>query len=70
MITVAIEADENRDIMTVDISKAFVQTEIVNKDERGMMKSKGQLAEMLGKIEPEVYENYLIEEDNEKVIHV
>jgi hypothetical protein len=56
--------------MTVDISNTFVQTEIENKDERGMMKIKGQLAEMLVKIEPEVYENYLIEEDNEKVTHV
>jgi Reverse transcriptase (RNA-dependent DNA polymerase) len=70
MITAAIEADENRDIMTVDIPNAFVQTEIENKDERVMMKIKGQLAEMLVKIEPEVYENYLIEEDNEKVIYV
>jgi Reverse transcriptase (RNA-dependent DNA polymerase) len=65
MITAAIEADENRDIMTVDIPNAFVQTEIENKDERVMMKIKGQLAEMLVKIEPEVYEK-----DNEKVIYV
>jgi hypothetical protein len=70
MISAAIEADENRDIMTVDIPNAFIQTEIKNNDERVMMKIKGQLAEMLVKIEPEVYENYLIEEDNEKVIYV
>jgi hypothetical protein len=35
-----------------------------------MMKIKGQLTEMLVKIEPEVYGNYLIELDNEKVIYV
>jgi hypothetical protein len=70
MITATIEADKNRDIMTVDIPNAFVQTEIENKDERVMMKIKGQLAEILVKIEPEVYENYLIEEDNEKLIYV
>jgi hypothetical protein len=42
MITAAIEADENRDIMTVDIPNALVQTEIVKKDERVMMKTIGR----------------------------
>ena len=34
MIKAAIEADENRDIMTVDIRHAFVQMEIQNKEEK------------------------------------
>jgi hypothetical protein len=38
MITAAIEADENRDVMTVDIPNAFVQTEIESRDERIIMK--------------------------------
>jgi Reverse transcriptase (RNA-dependent DNA polymerase) len=70
MITAAIEADENRDIMTVDIPNAFVQTEIESRDERIIMKIKGPLATMLVSIEPEVYESYVIQEDNEKVIYV
>ena len=56
--------------MTVDIPNAFVKMEIENKEERDMMKIKGPLAEMLVKIEPEVYENYVLEEGNEKVIYV
>jgi hypothetical protein len=70
MITAAIEADENRDIMTVYIPNAFVQTEIESRDERIIMKMKGPLATMLVSIEAEVYASYVIEEDNEKVIYV
>jgi hypothetical protein len=70
MITAAIKAHENRDIMTVDIPNAFVQTEIESRDERIIMKIKGPLATMLVSIEPEVYESYIIEEDKEKVIYV
>ena len=70
IITAAIEADENRDVMTVDIPNAFVQTEMEDKEERIIMKIKGPLAEMLVRIEPEVYESYVIQEDNEKVVYV
>jgi hypothetical protein len=34
------------------------------------MKIKGPLAEMLIAIDPEMYENYMLEEDNEKVFYV
>jgi hypothetical protein len=57
-ITAAIKADEQRDIVTVDIPNAFVQTNIENNQERVMMKIKGPLAEMLIAIDPEMYENY------------
>jgi hypothetical protein len=70
MMTAAIKADENRDVMTADIPNAFVQTEMENKTERIMMKIKGPLAEMLLKIEPEVYGEFLFEVDNQKVIYV
>jgi alpha-L-arabinofuranosidase len=70
IITAAIEADENRDVMTVDIPNAFVQTKMENKEERVMMKIKGPLVDMLVKIEPEVYKSYVVEEDNVKVIYV
>jgi hypothetical protein len=48
MITAAIEADEDRDIIMIDISNAFVQIEIENKEERVMMM-------MQVNIEPDVY---------------
>jgi Reverse transcriptase (RNA-dependent DNA polymerase) len=56
--------------MTVDIPNAFVQTDIADNQERVMMKIKGPLAEMLIAIDPETYENYVLEEDSEKVIYV
>ena len=43
----------SRDVMTVDMHNAFVQTEMENKDERKLMKIKGPLAEVLVKIEPD-----------------
>jgi Reverse transcriptase (RNA-dependent DNA polymerase) len=69
MVKAAIEADENRDIMTVDIPNAFVHTEIESKDETMIMKIKGPWATILVSSEPEVYESYVIEVDNEKVIY-
>jgi hypothetical protein len=70
MMTAAIKADENRDVMIADIHNAFVQTEMENNAERIMMKVKGLLVEMLVIIEPEVYGELVIEEDNQKVIYV
>jgi len=49
LITAAIEADEQINVMTVDIPNSFV----ANNQERVMMKIKGPLAEMLITIDPE-----------------
>ena len=59
MICVA-DAHERRDIATVDIPNAFVQTDLSLKDkdgelERVIMKIRGKLAEILLETEPEVY---------------
>jgi len=70
LITAAIEADQQRDIMTVDIPNAFVQTEIKDMKERITMKIKGRLAEMLISLDEQRYKDYMVTENGEKVIYV
>ena len=55
LITGVIEAKEDRDIMTLDIPNAFLQTDILKSDsgERTIMKFRGILVDMLCEIDPE-----------------
>jgi hypothetical protein len=55
LITAVIDAKQGRNIMTADISNAFVQTEIENKanSNQTIMKIQGQLVDMLVNIAPQ-----------------
>ena len=55
-ITAAIEAYEGREVATVDIPNAFIQTD--NKGEKVVMKVSGSLSRILTNIEPNLYEHY------------
>ena len=70
-ITSVIEAFEGRDIMTADVPNAFIQTEIPKKDqdERIVMKITGVLVDLLVAAAPEVYADYMVYENGEKVIY-
>jgi hypothetical protein len=70
LITAAIEADQQRDVMTVDIPNAFVQTEIKDTKEKITMKIKGKLAEMLILLDEQRYKDFLVLENGEEVIYV
>ena len=70
LITAAIEADHQRDIMTGDIPNAFVQTEIKYMKEKIIMKIKGKLAEMLISFDEQRHTDYMVTENGEKVIYV
>ena len=69
MITSTIDAKENRDVAIVDIPNAFVQTDMED-GERVVMKLRGKLAELLVKVAPEVYRNYVTEENGKTVLYV
>ena len=56
-ITAAIEAYEGREVATVDIPNAFIQTD--NKGEKVVMKVSGSLARILTNIAPNLYKHYL-----------
>ena len=60
-LTCGIEAHEGRDVAIVDIPNAFIQTE--HSGEMVIMKIKGELAEILVKVCPELYGDYLVYEE-------
>ena len=70
LITGVIDAKQNRDVMTLDIPNAFVQTKIPKGEEKNIMKIRGALVDILCEIAPEVYESYVLQEGKDKVIYV
>ena len=70
MLTGVIDAIEERDVATVDIPNAFIQTEVKTKDgeDRVIMKITGVLIDMLVQMNPELYGPCVIYEKGRKVI--
>ena len=63
MLTSVIDAKERGEIAIVDIPNVFVQTEM-EEGEHVIMKMRGKLAELLVKVSPEVYCDYVtVEKD-------
>jgi hypothetical protein len=58
--TGVIEAKQGRDVMTLDIPNAFVQTKIALDGDKIIMKIRGQLIDILLEICPGVYNDYVI----------
>jgi len=73
ILTATIDTNEERDIMTMDIPNAFIQTELPQPekgDDRVIMKITGELVNVLVKLNPDTYEGYLVYENGRKVIYV
>ena len=66
-ISVTIDAKEGRDVVTVDIPGAFMQT-----DMEGLVhvKLEGPMAELLAKVDPDLYMKYITIEKGKAVIYV
>jgi len=58
MVTCAIDAHEGRDVATIDLPQAFLNTNYVGPEV--MMALRGHLAEMMVKVNPERYKPFLI----------
>ena len=56
--------------MTADIPNAFVQTDIDQSGEKIIMKIRGELVDILVEVSPEIYSNYVDEENGQSVIYV
>ena len=67
LITSIIETQQKRDVVTLDIPNAFVQTTIPESNEKTIMRTIGHLVELI--IEQH-YEKYIIREGNTKIIYV
>ena len=59
MLTCMIDAYEKRDVVTVDIPGAFLQTKMPASEEDVHVVLDGRMAELLAKIAPETYQEYV-----------
>ena len=59
LLSCIIDAQEERDVATVDIPNAFIQTRVEKKEERCVIKLRGTLVDMLEEIAPDVYTPYV-----------
>jgi hypothetical protein len=70
LLTAVIDEKEERDIMTVDVPNAFIQTALPQGEERVTMKITGVLVDLLVQMAPEVYGSYVVYENDKKVLYV
>jgi hypothetical protein len=68
--TGVIDAKQRRDVMTLDIPNAFVQTKIDLDGDKVIMKIRGQLIDLLLEICPGVYDKYVVNEGKHRVLYV
>jgi hypothetical protein len=59
ILTSMINALEEREVAIVDIPSAFIQTEVTDKNRRVIASIRGMLVEILVKIAPDVYKDYV-----------
>ncbi|CAJ1970174.1 unnamed protein product [Cylindrotheca closterium] len=70
MITCVIDAYEGRDMMSLDIPNAFIQTQMpMDAKSRVMMKITGLLVDMMIRLEPR-YRDYVVIENGKRVIYM
>ena len=70
LITSVIDTKQGRDVMTVDVPNAFVQTEIDQSGEKILMKIRGVLVDILVGMEPEDYKDFVVVHGKHKVLYV
>ena len=56
--------------MTLDIPNAFVQTPIPQGEEKVIMKIRGVLVDILWDLAPDVYNDYVVRDRNNKLLYV
>ena len=59
MLSCIIDAEERRDVATIDIPNAFIQTRVENPEQRALIKIKGILVDVLVDIAPDAYKDYV-----------
>jgi hypothetical protein len=67
MLSCCIDAQEKRDVATVDIPGAFMQAEI---DETVHVKLEGTMAELMVRLDPKLYRQYVQNENGKPVLYV
>jgi len=70
MLSCAIDTHEGRDVATVDIPGAFLQTEMQEDEPDVHVVMEGKIAELLEKIHPPTYHEYVHKHRGKSVIYV
>jgi hypothetical protein len=71
LLTSVIDAKERREVATMDIPNAFVQTNLKNEEDKAIMRLHGKLTELMVKVAPEVYRKYVfVNKKGETVLYV
>jgi hypothetical protein len=70
LITGVIDVKQRRDVMTLDVPNAFVQTPIPQNGDKIIMKIRGSLVDILLEICPGIYDDYVIMEGKHKILYV
>jgi hypothetical protein len=71
LLTSVVDAEERRDVATIDIPNAFIQTKLENEEDMAIMRMRGKLAELMVKVAPEVYRKYIfVNKNGETVLYV
>ena len=72
MILTAIDAKEERNVMTADVPNAFIQTpiDVASRDERIIIKIKGQFVDLLCEIDVNTYGKHIIYGNGVKILYV
>ena len=76
LLTGTIEAKQERDVMSLDVPNAFVQTEIPLKDKEGndlmkvVMIIRGKLVDYMLEACPGTYDEYVVYDHGKKVLYV
>lgn len=67
LLIAAIAAKENRDVATMDVPGAFLQTDL--EGEKMQIKLEGRMAELLAIIDPKLYRQHIIMENGRPVLY-
>jgi hypothetical protein len=70
LITGVINAKQQRDVMTLDVPNAFVQTPIPRTGDKIIMKIRGSLVDILIEICPGIYDKYVVKEGKQQILYV
>ena len=72
LLTIAIDALQKRDVISIDIPNAFIQAENPRKEvgERVIMKVRGRLVEWLIELSPAEYKDKVVYEQGVKVLYL
>ena len=71
MLTATIDAEEERDVATIDIPNFFIQTPVERKpgEDKIILKIRGVLVDMLMQMDPELYGPLIVYENGKKVLY-